>query len=596
MFKRLTTFVAGLLMVTAAYAANPANIPVKQNIAELKALGPAAAQYPDVQVLGYYTAKDGGGGLVHYNPASTATADNAYVFQPTGVTTGRYTWNLGSSPLSLYQCGVKADGTTNNSTQLQACFNAMATNNLGEIYCPASASTINFASSITPVQGGTLRGQNSSYSTGLAASSTPGACYLNHTGASGWAFDYQTPFQSVGNCPSTPGPSFRHLNLNEASTANGFRINTTGTAGFTDNCAVGGGQSQVFGSVFDDLVVTSSQRGTTGIQCNKCFDTTYSNDYFTFFDTQIQAIGSDNQLIDNSKFSFATLRAVDLQSSGTFGNFNTIRDSTFFSIFTNASDFIRSSARSGTYDSNYFEDDFSGLGTIFNLTCALSHTVTNNTMALTPVNVQYWLKVTGNCIDLTITNNYPLGGGNVPSNWNGGAGAGYFANSSKQKIFAWGNPDDNDQTPFVTKEPAPITDSAPAISGSVLGNFDSSQVQSLGGNFAPTINVGPPGFKGAFVFTPQAASGGHVTFHFNPVIQGLFYDLWIKAASASTLQTLTISDGTTTATQAISSGLTPTWYKVITNGSVTNPTIDTYNNDTTHGQNIYVYQWQMVKH
>lgn len=598
-FLRSLVFVLGLVG-TAAMAANPAYIPTVQNIAGLKALGAAAPQYPDVKVLGYYTANDGGGSLVHWNAASTATQDNAYVFQATGVTTGRYFRNLEGQSLNLLQCGAKADNSTDNTTTIQQCYTAVSNNNLGEIYCPAAASSYNFVGPVTPVGGSLFRGAGSTVNTSLGSSSlAPGVCYMNHTGT-GKAFDFQTTFQSAVACPSVPGPKFANFNMIEASTGNSIRVNDSTTAGFSDDCvAIGGGQSQVFGVDISNVAFSSSQRGTTAIECNKCFDSTYEGNYFTFYDTQIKIKGSDNQLISNNKFKLATLRAIDLSSSGTFGNFNSVVNNTLYSVFTNATDFVSDSSRSGDSYGNYFEVDFAGITSILNLTCALAHSWHDNTMALIPANVSYWLKVTGDCTQLTLTNNYPLGGGSVPSSWNAGTGSLWFANSTKQKIFAWGNPDDNSQTPFVTREPVPALPNQPNnYTGALLGVFDSSTTANLAGNYANSIKIGPPGFSGAFAFAPVAAAGGHVTFKFIPRVAGTV-DFTIYANTAgATNQQITCTDGVTTTTMTIAGGTQKRWYTFSAAGGdvVDDPTIDCYNNDTGHNQTVYVYKWAANLH
>lgn len=599
MMKHVIAFLFGILVCTGAYAANvPLSIPTVPNIAALRSLGAAAPQYPTIQVLGYSAAGDGGGGLFTWASASTATAEPCITFQATGVSTGRWVRSLGSLELSLLMCGVKADSSTDNSVPLQAAFNAISTYNLGEIYCPATAGTIKFGTAISPVSGGSLRGQNNTINQALGISgSAPGACHFVYTAASGWAFDYQTPFQTIAACPSTPGIKFYNLTLEQASSGNGFRINTTSTAGFTDSCvADGGGQSVVTGNVFDGIVTNSAARSTTAIQVNKGFDTTITNSFFTFYDTQVDVEGSDNVLLFNNKFNFATLREVDLQSRGTFGNFNTVRDNTFFTPYINASDFLRSSARSGVIDGNYYEADFTGITNVLNITCGLAQTITNNAMELLPANVTNWLSVTGDCTGLIISNNYNGGGGSVPSVWNAGAGSHWVANTTKQKIFAYNNPDNNVQTPFITAEPTPISNNAPAISGSILASFDSSSNQGIGGNYASTITIGNSGHAGDFRFTTQSGSNGHVTFTFQQPITGAI-DLWALAyTGAGSNQVLTIGDGVTTTNTTLSGGTTPTWYKVISNDTVINPTIDTVNHDTAHGQDIYITRWQAVVH
>ena len=578
------------------------------NIAALRAIGAGAASSPSVYVTDYGTVGSGGGGLFVWFPSSTATADPCITFGATGVATGRYIRQLQGSSLSLQMCGVVADGTstvtgTDNTTPLQAAFTALSTYNLGEVFCPASSGIIDFSSTINTVAGGTLRGQNNTLNPTLGSTSTaPGSCHFrfNGTGSTTWAFDYQSPFTS-GACPNGIGPNFINFTLSQSSTANGFRVNDPSIAGFSDNCAgTGGGQSQVFGTTFDGIVTDSSQRNTTAIQVSKAFDTTIKNSAFSFYDTQIQVIGSDNVLLWNNKQKLATLRAVDLQSRGTYGNFNNIKDSTFFSVYTNATDFIRDSSRSGDKSGNYFETDYSGITSVLNLTCSLSQSWHDNAMELLPAYVSYWLKVTGDCININLANNYGGGGGVVPAQWNGGAGANLLSNTTRQYITAYSNPDQGHQ-PYTTVEVTPsAANNAPVVAGSVLGTFDATTREDIGGDGASTIFVGPTGHYGDIEFQPKTAGAlGHLTWHVRPVVNATV-DTWILAyTGAGSNQQFTCTVGGSGAiTFTLTGGTTPTWYNPagLANLAVTDPLVDCVNQDTTHGQFVYFTKMQLVKH
>lgn len=597
--KKLVTFLLGFLAMAGACFAAPAPITVPT----IAALGAGNfSSYDTVQVLGYYAAGDGGGGFFKWSSASTATAEPCITFQTGGLSTGRFIRQLNGASLSILQCGVKADGSTNNTVKLQAAFNAITTYNLGEIYCPASPGVINFASTVTPVAGGVFRGQANTFQPILGSTSNvPGACHLKYTGASGWAFDFQTPFQAIINCPSTVGPSFYNFTLENGSTGSGIRLNNSATAGYSDDCVgSGGGQSTIFNSVFDGVVLSSGQRVTTGIQISKAFDTTITNSAFVFFDTQIEVHGSDNVLINNNKFSVGLVRAVDLVSHGTFGNFNSLRDNAFFSVFTNATDFVRSSARSGVIDSNYFETDFAGITSVLNLTCGLSQTVTNNAMEVVPANVTYWLQMTNDCTGAYLANNYNGAGGQVLSSWNAGSGSHWAANAQKQKIYSFNNPDNNVTTPFVTVEPVPLAISAPTIAGVVLGSFDaSSNISGVAGDGLSATWIGPLSHAGDWEFRPHSSgTGGHVTFKMKPAVNATV-DSWILAyTGAGSNQQVTCSVGGTSSTFTLTGGTTPTWYSpaALTNLVVTDPTIDCTNADTTRGQYVYITKWQLTKH
>ena len=96
----------------------------------------------------------------------------------------------------------------------------------------------------------------------------------------------------------------------------------------------------------------------------------------------------------------------------------------------------------------------------------------------------------------------------------------------------------------------------------------------------------------------MAAAGGHVTFKFIPRVAGNV-DFTIYAnTSGATNQQITCTDGVTTTTMTIDGGTQKRWYTFSAAGGdvVDDPTIDCYNNDTTHNQTVYVYKWAANLH
>lgn len=90
---------------------------VVDSIAALRAL--SKATYTRAFVSGYYLPHDGGGGMYQYDSADTTTADNSgtVIVAADG---GR--WKLGqSTPISFKQFGAKFDGTTDDTTAINAC-------------------------------------------------------------------------------------------------------------------------------------------------------------------------------------------------------------------------------------------------------------------------------------------------------------------------------------------------------------------------------------------------------------------------------------------------------------------------------------------
>ena len=93
------------------------------NIAALRALLKTGS--PNAFALGYYTKGDGGGGEFYYDSQDTTSADNGgtIIVANDG---GRWKLLIGGS-ISVRQFGAKGDGTTNDSTCIQAALSSTAT-------------------------------------------------------------------------------------------------------------------------------------------------------------------------------------------------------------------------------------------------------------------------------------------------------------------------------------------------------------------------------------------------------------------------------------------------------------------------------------
>jgi len=98
------------------------------NIASLR-LTSGTAQANSAQTLGYWSSGDGGANFYYWDGTSTATDNGGTVIKPTGVS-GAGRW-LAVNPYAVYarQFGAKGDGTTDDTTAIQAAIN----NTLGSV-------------------------------------------------------------------------------------------------------------------------------------------------------------------------------------------------------------------------------------------------------------------------------------------------------------------------------------------------------------------------------------------------------------------------------------------------------------------------------
>jgi hypothetical protein len=92
-------------------------------------LGAASAQYVNatVTVQGYAAPNDGGGGTFQWNASSTATADAGTVFAASGVSTGRWIRQI-TGPVTPEMWNARGNGTTDDTSAVQACINALVPN------------------------------------------------------------------------------------------------------------------------------------------------------------------------------------------------------------------------------------------------------------------------------------------------------------------------------------------------------------------------------------------------------------------------------------------------------------------------------------
>ena len=115
------------------------------SVTALKLLGSAMSDNDSIEVLGYYTEGDGGGGTFFWDASSTETDDGGTIIQATGVTTGRWI-RVYSGPINVKWLGAKGDGvvvagvytgTDDSDAILNAIYNFL------DVYIPAGIYIMN---------------------------------------------------------------------------------------------------------------------------------------------------------------------------------------------------------------------------------------------------------------------------------------------------------------------------------------------------------------------------------------------------------------------------------------------------------------------
>lgn len=101
------------------------------NVAALRALAPGA--HTSVQILGYYAAGDGGGGVFVWSAVSTGSDNGGTIIQPTGGGVGRWLRQLPFLTVATPRMfGARGDGTDDKAF-VQAAMDALAVNG-GTLY------------------------------------------------------------------------------------------------------------------------------------------------------------------------------------------------------------------------------------------------------------------------------------------------------------------------------------------------------------------------------------------------------------------------------------------------------------------------------
>lgn len=156
-----------------------------QTIANLKNVANPTA-YVVVEVLGYYTPNDGGGGEFYWDPNSTLTANDGTVLLNNNNPNGRIL-RLFSGSINVRWFGAKGDNTTNDTTSIQT-----ALNNYQNIYFPAGTYLCNLS-----VINQNLHGENQINTFLKSFSASDYAITLNsQTG--GWEFNSISNLQISG--------------------------------------------------------------------------------------------------------------------------------------------------------------------------------------------------------------------------------------------------------------------------------------------------------------------------------------------------------------------------------------------------------------
>ena len=125
------------------------------NIAALKLISGSSTVTTIVDVAGYYSVGDGGGGRFRWDSASTATDNGGTVIKATAVATGR--WLLvNDNSVNVLQFGAKADGTNDATYFNNATASGVARIVISSTHYLTSAITVPSDTTIEFLSGGSI--------------------------------------------------------------------------------------------------------------------------------------------------------------------------------------------------------------------------------------------------------------------------------------------------------------------------------------------------------------------------------------------------------------------------------------------------------
>lgn len=118
----LETEIVKVYEETGSIVTNGIGINRVDNIANLKLQD--GLVFNTIEVLGYYTKGDGGGGTFYWDSPSTESDNGGTIIQATGITTGRWKRVLNNGSVNAKLFGVKGDGIADDTNALNKCFSA----------------------------------------------------------------------------------------------------------------------------------------------------------------------------------------------------------------------------------------------------------------------------------------------------------------------------------------------------------------------------------------------------------------------------------------------------------------------------------------
>jgi len=393
-------FITGLICCPALAA--PMTISAVRSIEELQALNGAANLV--VQVLSYYPGMNRGGGLFTWNPAAAGAADNCTSFAAHGERKGLWTRQLAGA-LDATMCGAWWDNVHDDAAALNRAFAAASSLRIA-LSLPGGAAKV--CSPVKAARAVIVRGQGM----GMAGDAGPSPTLVD-AGCmkGGWVFDLTTP----DGITTMEAPKYYDMEILPGRNSNPggcIRWNRP-DGGFTDSPQ---SQNYMMHPHAERIYCNMAGPQQVGLECSKCFDGDFSQNYISYGKIGISLEGSDVMCIGcagPNRISYTNDVLIRLVAHGTFGNMDRIvGNELLYPINTPPSydTFIYDASRSSTIEANHIEGIVDGVQSAIHVVGGFSHAIQNNdidvlTKGSRLAAAPHWLIAEGPFVNFSAFNN-----------------------------------------------------------------------------------------------------------------------------------------------------------------------------------------------
>ena len=556
-------FALFLLLPNAASAGTVTSL---ATLADLKALGPAAAANPAVQTQGYWRPGVGGGSYL-WDAASTAT-DCLHVAVG-GSATGRYVLQPQSGQLLPTQCGAwfdsSADGSQGHDDAAAWNVTEIAAAHYGLVIGPV-AGISRVTKTITPGVGVIHQGAGIDVET----------IQCHDARASAACFYLQNP----KTLAEIEAPKFYDMTLKGNAGLIMIQYNSIG-GGFGDDAI---SQGYMMRPIVQRVKTDYS---AIGLQCSKCMDGDFSqNTILGSVGVGIDLEGSDwmgvgdagaNRVADSGSYP------IKAAFHGYFGNGDRIEHNDLLLPRSPAQAYIWSSARSSMIRDNFMEGNTHGACEIQIAEGTLTTSVVNN--QVTDNTVKNWLCVEPAIESGTFTGNNTTNVGQGQALFGGGRGAFIFYNNAPLRQMIVHNANWSEGGfPFNT-EGGPV-----AFGPKVVADFTpSSPVQFEDSDYGGDARSD----RSSYVIPPSAA-GNKLNFTNIQPVAGNF-DICVRANTnvrGTTLKIIAKDGGAVIATTSVSPPAEPMagWSCIAPVTASRAISVTVSNDDVAHKGDIMLYE------